>query len=133
MTAVRRWGTWWAERARLLKAQVLALAIAYRDPRTPWTARIVALCVLAYAFSPIDLIPDMIPVLGLLDDLILLPLGVALAIRLIPDAVWRDAQAAAASRPRGAKPVSRAGAFVVVGIWLALVAVAWRAYRGAWW
>lgn len=126
------WGAW-KQRARRLKAQMVALVIAYRDPRTPWTARIVAACVLGYAFSPIDLIPDFIPVLGILDDLILLPLGIALAIRLIPTEVWQDAQATAASRPRGAKPVNRLAAVVIVAIWIVLVAVAWRLVRGAWW
>jgi uncharacterized membrane protein YkvA (DUF1232 family) len=123
----------WKERARSLKAQVVALVIAYRDPRTPWAARIVAACVLGYAFSPIDLIPDFIPVLGILDDLILVPLGVALAIRLMPAEVWREAQVAAANRPRGAKPVNWIAAVVIVAIWLALAVLAWWLVRGAWW
>ncbi|MGB3328057.1 MAG: YkvA family protein [Thermomicrobiales bacterium] len=127
------WQQRWKDRARLLKSQVIALMIAYRDPRTPWSARIVAACVLGYAFSPIDLIPDFIPVLGIVDDLILVPLGVALAIRLIPAEVWAEAQVTAASRPRGAKPVNRLAAVLIVALWIALAAVAWRLLRGAWW
>ena len=90
---IDRWKRW----AKQLKSLITALSNAYRDPRTPWPARIVALCVVGYALSPIDLIPDPIPVLGYLDDLILLPLGVALAVRLIPDAVWAEARAQADS------------------------------------
>jgi uncharacterized membrane protein YkvA (DUF1232 family) len=125
----------WRERAHVLKRQVLALTIAWQDPRTPWAARIVAACVLGYAFSPIDLIPDFIPVLGLLDDLIVIPLGVALAIRLIPAEVWREAQEVAVARPGGARPgpLSRVAAIVIVAIWVAVLALCWRLVRGAWW
>ena len=77
----------WAGR---LKAEVYALYLAYKDPRVPWYARIFAACVVGYAFSPIDLIPDPVPVLGYLDDLILIPLGVALAIRMIPEDVLAE-------------------------------------------
>src|SRR5689334_4591237 len=82
----------WKERAKQLKTEIHALLIAYRDPRTPWAARLWVLLVTAYALSPIDLIPDFIPVLGYLDDLLLLPLGIALAIRLIPAEVMADAR-----------------------------------------
>lgn len=117
------WQGSWKDRARFLKAQVLTLMIAYRDPRTPWKARIVAACVLGYAFSPIDLIPDFIPVLGILDDLILVPIGLALAIRLIPPEVWADAQIAAATRPRGTRPVNRLAAVLIVALWILSAAV----------
>jgi len=95
----------------------------------------VAACVLGYAFSPIDLIPDFIPVLGLLDDLIVIPLGVALAIRLIPAEVWREAQEVAVARPDVARPgpLSRVAAIVIVAIWVAVLALCWRLVRGAWW
>ena len=83
-----RWKQW----ARALKTEVYALYLAYRDPRVPWYARLFAACVVGYAFSPIDLIPDPIPVLGYLDDLVLVPLGVALALRLIPAEVMREIQ-----------------------------------------
>lgn len=83
-------------RAQALKTELKALQIAYRDPRTPWAARACVLLVVGYALSPIDLIPDFIPVLGYLDDLILVPLGLALAIRLIPAEVLADARQTAA-------------------------------------
>ena len=77
----------WKMRARQLQAEVYALYLAYRDPRVPWYAKAVAACVVGYALSPIDLIPDFIPVLGYLDDLVLIPLGIALVLRMIPPAV----------------------------------------------
>lgn len=86
--------------ARRLKADLLALSLAARDPRTPWLVRAVALLVLAYALSPIDLIPDPIPVLGQLDDLLLVPAGLWLALRLVPPAVLAEARAEAARQPR---------------------------------
>lgn len=86
----------WKERAKALKTELRALRIAYGDPRTPWFAKAWLLLVIAYAFSPIDLIPDFIPVLGYLDDLLLLPLGIALAIRLIPAEVLAQARQKAA-------------------------------------
>ena len=107
--------------ARQLKAQLLALYFAYQDPRTPWYARVFALGVVAYAFSPIDLIPDMIPLLGYVDDLILLPIGIYFALRMIPAAVMVDARARA-SDWKQQRPVSRAGAAIVILLWLALLA-----------
>ena len=77
----------WKARARRLKLETWAVYLAYRDPRTPWYARLFVLCVVGYALSPIDLVPDFIPVLGYLDDLVLVPLGLALAIRMIPQPV----------------------------------------------
>ncbi len=103
--------------ARQLKAQLLALYFAYQDPRTPWYARVFAIGVVAYAFSPIDLIPDMIPLLGYLDDLILLPVGIYLALSLIPTAVMAEARLHAA-KPGQTIPVSRAGAAAVLLLWL---------------
>jgi uncharacterized membrane protein YkvA (DUF1232 family) len=105
--------------ARGLKLELHALYLACRDPRVPWYARAVAVCVVGYAFSPIDLIPDPIPILGYLDDLVLVPLGIALAIRLIPPDVLAEcrAQAAAASER---KPASWVAAGLIVAIWLAL-------------
>jgi len=105
--------------ARSLKRDTLALYLAARDPRVPWYAKAVAACVAAYAFSPIDLIPDFIPVLGYLDDLILVPLGIALAIRLIPPALFEEHREHAAARIAG-RPVSRIGALVIIGVWVAL-------------
>ncbi|MEJ5197983.1 MAG: YkvA family protein [Anaerolineae bacterium] len=105
-------------RAGELKRETYALYLAYRDPRTPWIARIVAGCVVAYAFSPLDLIPDFVPVLGYLDDLVLVPLGVALALRLIPPDVMAESRARA--RELSGRPVSWAAAAVIVAIWLGL-------------
>ena len=112
--------------AQELKAQLLALYFAYRDPRTPWYARVFAIGVVGYAFSPIDLIPDVIPLLGYLDDLVLLPVGIYLALRLIPAAVMVEARKRAAE-PGQTIPVSRAGAAVVLLLWLVglLLILAW--------
>ena len=111
----------WAGR---LKVEVYALYLAYRDPRVPLYARIFAACVVGYAFSPIDLIPDPIPVLGYLDDLILIPLGVALAIKMIPEPVLAECREKARQASRESRPVNRVAAGVVVAVWLALAALA---------
>lgn len=111
-------------RARLLKRDVYVLYLACRDPRTPWYAKVVAAAVVAYALSPIDLIPDFIPVLGQLDDLILVPVGVGLALRLIPPGIIAEHRAAAGARL--SRTVGRAGLIVVVLIW---VLIAYAAYR----
>lgn len=113
----------WRGRARALRTDVVALALAVRDPRVPWYAKAVAVCVVAYALSPLDLIPDFIPVLGVLDDLVVVPLGIVLVRRLVPADILAAHRAAAASVP--ALPASRVGAAVVVALWgLALAAVA---------
>jgi uncharacterized membrane protein YkvA (DUF1232 family) len=108
--------------ARRLKLELHALYLACRDPRVPWYARAVAVCVVAYAFSPIDLIPDPIPILGYLDDLVLVPLGIAVAIRMIPPAVLAECRAQAEAAPQR-RPASWAAAAVIVAIWLALAAL----------
>ena len=77
-------------KARVLKTDAYAIYLAYKDPRTPWYARILAICVVGYAFSPIDLIPDPIPVIGYLDDLILVPLGIVLVLKMIPKEVMDE-------------------------------------------
>lgn len=109
----------WKQRARQLKTEVYALYLAYRDPRVPWPARIVAACVVAYAFSPIDLIPDPIPVLGYLDDLVLVPLGIALARRMIPPDVMADCRERARVEIAN-KPVNWVAAGVIIAVWLLL-------------
>lgn len=106
--------------ARRLKRDVVAVFFAGRDARTPWLARLVALAVASYALSPIDLIPDMIPVLGLLDDLVLVPLGIALALRLVPPAVMAEARLRAEAL--AARPTSRAAAVAIVVVWGLLAA-----------
>jgi uncharacterized membrane protein YkvA (DUF1232 family) len=107
------------QRAHRLKAEVMALYFAYRDPRVSWVVKALVVCVVAYALSPIDLIPDFIPLLGLLDDLILLPLGIALVIRLLPPAVMDDARRQAALVQD--KPIIRGAAWVIIGIWIGLL------------
>jgi len=121
---LRRW-------ARAIKRDVHALYLAARDPRVPWYAKLTAACVAAYALSPIDLIPDFIPVLGYLDDLLIVPLGILLAVRLVPGplmAEHRQAAEAAAERP-----TSFTGAAVVATLWVAGAAamawVVWTAIR----
>ena len=106
--------------ARKLKTEVYALYLAYRDRRVPLYARIFAAVVVGYAFSPIDLIPDLIPVLGYLDDLVLVPLGVALAIRMIPAPVLAECREKAREVMARGKPVNRVAAAVVVAIWVFL-------------
>jgi uncharacterized membrane protein YkvA (DUF1232 family) len=105
-----------------LKVEVYALYLAYKDPRVPWHARAFAAVVVAYAFSPIDLIPDPIPVLGYLDDLVIIPLGVALAIRMIPTQILAECREEACDAKN--RPVSRVAAVVVVAVWISLAALA---------
>ncbi|MEO8612439.1 MAG: YkvA family protein [Chloroflexota bacterium] len=114
----------WKERARIIKREVYTLYLAYRDPRTPWYGKAFAALVVAYAFSPIDLIPDPIPVLGYLDDLVLIPIGVMIAVRLIPSEVMIDARAKAEEVLRAGKPVSWVGAVIIGAIWIALAVLA---------
>ena len=110
----------WAGR---LEAELYALYLAYRDPRVPLHARIFAACVVGYAFSPVDLIPDPIPVLGYLDDLVLVPLGVALALKMIPAPVLAECREEA-RRSIEEKPTNRAAAAIIVALWLSLAALA---------
>lgn len=110
--------------ARAVRRDVHALWLAARDPRTPWYAKAFALAVAAYALSPIDLIPDFVPVLGYLDEVILLPPAILLAVRLVPPELMAEHRAAAALAEQ--KPVSRAGAAVVVALWVsAAVGLVW--------
>ncbi len=109
-------------RARLLKSEIYTLYLAYRDPRTPWYAKAWAAVVVGYAFSPIDLIPDFIPILGYLDDLVLIPLGVWLALKLIPAEVMAECREQARVRMGSGKPMGWAAAVIIILIWLALAA-----------
>jgi uncharacterized membrane protein YkvA (DUF1232 family) len=113
----------WRQRARRLKTEVHAIALAYRDPRVPWYARVFAACVVAYAFSPIDLIPDPIPVLGYLDDLVLLPLGVVVALKLIPAPVMVECRQRARDAAREGRPTNWLAAGLIALVWLALAAL----------
>ena len=121
-----RWRQW----ARRLKLEIHALYLAARDPRTPWYAKALAVAVVAYAVSPIDLIPDPIPVLGYLDDLVLLPLGILLVRAVIPAQVLAESRARAASEERPRVPGGRIAAAVVVAVWIATaVALGWVAFE----
>ena len=111
------------QRARHLKAETLALYLAARDPRTPWYARLLIAGIVAYAFSPIDLIPDFVPVLGYLDDLILIPIGIALAIKLVPNSVLAECRARAQETLQNGKPVSWLAGAVIVLIWMIVVSL----------
>jgi len=111
-------------KADVLKRETLALWYALRHPRTPLAAKVVAAIVVAYAVSPIDLIPDFIPVLGLLDDLLLLPLGIALCLKLLPADVMEECRERA--RESLERPRSYAAAVVIVVLWIgALALLAW--------
>jgi uncharacterized membrane protein YkvA (DUF1232 family) len=120
MTAIERW----KQRARQLKTETYAIYLAYKDPRVPWYARLFAACVVAYAFSPIDLIPDPIPVLGYLDDLVLVPLGIALALKMIPPTVMAEYREKAQVAMSEGKTTNWAAAAVIIAIWLLLAALA---------
>ena len=116
--------------ARTIKRDAVAVWIAARDPRVPWYAKLVAAAVAAYAFSPIDLIPDFVPVLGSLDDIVILPAGILLTIRLIPSGLMDEFRAEAARRID--RPTSQIGAASIVLLWVATLALtAWivRRYR----
>jgi len=113
----------WHQRARQLKVEVYAIYLAYKDPRVPRPARLFAACVAGYAFSPIDLIPDFIPVLGYLDDLVLIPLGITLALKMIPPVVLAECRAKAHIVMAQGKPVNRVAAGVIIAIWLLLAAL----------
>lgn len=118
-TVITRLQEW----ARDIKRDVIALWLAARDPRVPWYAKALSASVAAYALSPIDLIPDFIPILGYLDDLLIVPLGIMAAVRLIPDEVMAELRAKALGQR---KPISKAGLLAVVVIWLAAMGLTFR-------
>lgn len=109
----------WRARVKALKLEVAAIALAARDPRTPWSARLLIVGIVAYAVSPIDLIPDFIPVVGFLDEMLLLPAALLLAVKLIPPEVMSEARTKAAIHRLAP---SRLAAAVIVGLWLLLAA-----------
>jgi uncharacterized membrane protein YkvA (DUF1232 family) len=115
-----RWTNW----ARSIKRDAHALYLACRDPRVPWHVKALAVAIAAYALSPIDLIPDFIPVIGYLDELILLPLAIAMVVKLIPPEIMAQHRAAAAAAQE--RPVSRTAAAVIVAIWVGAIGLtAW--------
>ena len=116
------------ERARVLKRDTFVLYLAARDPRTPWYAKVLAAAVVAYALSPFDLIPDFVPVLGYLDDLIIVPLGIVLVLHLLPAEVLADCREQAQARAE--RPVSRAGAIFMLAVWLVAAGGLFLGVRG---
>ncbi|GKQ52788.1 YkvA family protein [Bradyrhizobium sp. Ce-3] len=121
LSSIRTW-------ARSVKRDSVALYLASRDPRVPWYAKALAIAIAAYALSPIDLIPDFIPVIGYLDDLILLPLGIWLAIALIPDEVMAECRTKASAVLQ--RPISRGGMIAIIVLWIAgAMALAWAAFK----
>ena len=108
ITKIKAW-------AKSLKRDIVALWLAARDSRVPWYAKAVAGAVAAYALSPVDLIPDFIPVLGYLDDLVIVPFGIMLAINLIPPAVMADLRAQAVERLE--RPTGRTGMIFILAVW----------------
>jgi uncharacterized membrane protein YkvA (DUF1232 family) len=113
--------------ARTLRRDAHAIRLASRDPRVPWTVKLLAIAVAAYALSPVDLIPDFIPVLGYLDDLIIVPLGIWLVIALIPEDVMREYRAMAGAAAQ--RPVSKAAAIIIVALWISGAALlGWMAF-----
>lgn len=121
----------WKKQAQQFKTEVYALYMAYKDPRTPWYAKVFSAVVVGYAFSPIDLIPDPIPVLGYLDDLLLIPLGVFLAMKMIPPQVMEESRAKAKIVMAQGRPVNKVAAVVIVIIWIGLaILAALLVYRG---
>jgi uncharacterized membrane protein YkvA (DUF1232 family) len=113
----------WRAQVRRLRTETYALSLAYRDPRVPWYAKAFAALVVGYAFSPIDLVPDFVPVLGYLDDLILVPIGIAIALKMIPAQVMEECRVEAREALRNGRPVNWAVGVVIVGIWLLLAAL----------
>jgi uncharacterized membrane protein YkvA (DUF1232 family) len=119
---MKSWIEAWKLEAKKLKVEVYAIYLAYGDPRVPLYARLFAACVAGYAFSPIDLIPDFVPVLGYLDDLLLIPLGIKLAIKMIPPAVLAECREKAREIMKEGKPVNKIAAAVIITIWMSLAA-----------
>ena len=113
--------------ARALRRDAHAIYLASRDPRLPWTVKLLAIAVAGYALSPIDLIPDFIPVLGVLDDLIIVPLGIWLAIALIPEDLMREYRSMASAAAQ--RPVSKSAAIIIVALWISGAALlGWMAF-----
>ncbi|AJY77007.1 YkvA family protein [Paenibacillus beijingensis] len=109
------------KQARAIKQNIFILYLAYQDPRVPWYVKLFAVCVVAYAFSPIDLIPDFIPVLGYLDDLIIVPIGISLALKMIPQRVIEDCRAKADEMRKKGEPKNWTAAAIVIVVWILLI------------
>jgi uncharacterized membrane protein YkvA (DUF1232 family) len=114
----------WKEKSNQLKAEIVALYLASRHPRTPWYAKTLAVLIIGYALSPIDLIPDFIPVVGYLDDFIIIPAGIALLIKIIPRDVLEECRAKAQSDLSKGRPKNWVAAVIIVLIWLLAIYLA---------
>ena len=123
LTRLKNW-------ARNIKRQVMVLWFCCKHPETPWLPKVIAICVVAYALSPIDLIPDFIPVLGYLDDAILVPLGMLLALRLMPASVITDCRLKASEweEKHEPKPINKMMIVVVIAVWISIAFWAWSEY-----
>lgn len=113
----------WKHGARGFKKETHALYLAARDPRTPWYAKLLAVCVVGYALSPIDLIPDFVPILGYVDDLVLVPLGIALVLKMIPAELMAECREKAQAVMTQSKPTNWFAATIIIFIWLLLPSV----------
>jgi uncharacterized membrane protein YkvA (DUF1232 family) len=120
---MKRYIEYWKKRAKDLKRETYALYIAYHDPRVPWYAKAVCVCTVGYALSPIDLIPDFVPILGYVDDLIIVPAGLALAIKLIPEEVMCECRSRAEVKMNQRGPKNYVAAAIIAAIWLGLILV----------
>ena len=113
----------WKRQAKLLEVKIYTIYLAYKDPRVPWYAKAFTACIVAYAFSPIDLIPDFIPILGYLDDIVLIPLGIALALKMIPKEVIKECEEKAQAILSQDKPKSLVAAAIIVAVWVFIIAL----------
>jgi uncharacterized membrane protein YkvA (DUF1232 family) len=112
-----KWKSW----AKQLKRQIFVLYLAYKDDRSPWFAKLFAVCVVAYAFSPIDLVPDFIPILGYLDDVIIVPLGIMVALRMMPQTVIVDCKIKAEELLKKSKPKNWFVGGLILFLWIVVV------------
>ncbi|MDY6873669.1 MAG: YkvA family protein [Chloroflexota bacterium] len=120
---LKKWFAKFKTKARELKRQTYLLYLAYRSPDTPWYAKLFGALVVAYAFSPVDLMPDFIPILGYLDDLILVPVGIALGLKMIPEEVLVEAQIQAESEFLESKPQNWVVGGIIIAIWVIVLAL----------
>ena len=119
----------WRQKVKSLKSETYALYLAYKDPRTPWYARLILLIVVGYALSPIDLIPDFIPIIGSLDDLIVVSLGFFLAMKMIPKDVLEECREKAKGRSGKARKIIWTAAIIIVTIWLLAIYLIYRIFK----
>lgn len=115
---------YWKQKNRDLEIDTYALYFAYRDPRIPWYVKGFVILIVAYAFSPIDLIPDFIPVLGYLDDLVVIPAGVFLVLKMVPPQIMEECRAKAIEHIEDGKPRYKYMAMIVICVWIIVILLA---------